>query len=66
MDTEKQLVDAVLALADDAQGTDGRKRLACAAAFELAKEFEAQIADIGRICNQNNIKIRKCQLGCFG
>jgi len=65
MDTQKQLVDAVLASAGDAQGSDGGKRLTCAAAFQLAKEFEAKIADIGRICNQNNIKICKCQLGCF-
>jgi len=44
---------------------DGIKKLTCAEAFELAQEFKVEIAEIGRICNQHNIKIRKCQLGCF-
>ncbi len=42
-----------------------RERLTCAEAFELAEKFEAEIVEIGRICNQNNVKICKCQLGCF-
>jgi len=65
MDTNRKLVEAILASADNAQGSDGKKKLTCAAAFKLAREFEAQIAEIGRICNQHNVKICKCQLGCF-
>jgi hypothetical protein len=60
MDKKEELVDAVLRLADD----DGR-RLACAAAFALAGDYKTEIAEIGRICNENNVKICKCQLGCF-
>jgi hypothetical protein len=40
--------------------------ITCAEAFELAKNFETEIIEIGRICNQNNIRICKCHLGCFG
>ena len=56
------LIDAVR---ERAQETDGGKKLACAEAFELAQEFGVEVAEIGHICNQQNIKIRKCQLGCF-
>ena len=62
MNKEKDLIDAVL---KRAQEVDGRKRLACAEAFELAQEYEVRVITIGRICNQNDIKICKCQLGCF-
>ena len=48
-----------------AQDIDGRKKLACSEAFELAQEFGVEVAEIGRICNQQNIRICKCQLGCF-
>lgn len=65
MNTNNQLLDAVLASADKAQDGNGKRTLTCAAAFKLAREFEAQIAEIGRICNQHNVKICKCQLGCF-
>jgi len=62
MGKEGDLINAVL---ERAQETDGRKKLACAEAFELAKEFEVEVIEIGRICNLHNIRIRKCQLGCF-
>ncbi len=60
MDKKEQLVEAVLR-----PGNGDREKLTCAEAFELAKKFDAQIAEIGRICNQNDVKICKCQLGCF-
>ena len=56
---EQELIEAVLEAAGD------RKRLGCAAAFELAERFAVEIIDIGRICNQQNVHICKCQLGCF-
>ena len=65
MDKKEQLVDAVLKSAKSGQESDGRKQLTCAEAFELARKHEAKIIEIGRICNQNNIRICKCQLGCF-
>ena len=65
MDKKEQLADAVLKSAKGQHQPDGRKQLTCAEAFELAKRYEAEIIEIGRICNQNNIRICKCQLGCF-
>jgi len=64
MDKE-ELSKAVIESASGGQEIDGRKKLSCAEALELAQEFEVEPADIGRICNRNNIKIHKCQLGCF-
>jgi len=65
MDKNEQLVNAVLKSAQKSEASDDRKRLTCAEAFKLAKEHEAKVIEIGRICNQNNIRICKCQLGCF-
>jgi hypothetical protein len=62
MDKSEDLVNAVL---EGAQEVDGRKKLACAQAFELANEFQVEVVEVGRICNKQNIKICKCQLGCF-
>ena len=62
MEGKENLISAVLKKAKD---VDGRKKLMCAEAFELARQFKVGIIEIGRICNQNNIKIHKCQLGCF-
>lgn len=62
MDKNEKLVNAVL---ERAQETDGIKKLACGEAFKLAREFQVETIEIGRICNQQNIRIFKCQLGCF-
>ncbi|MHC4507461.1 MAG: hypothetical protein ACYTAO_00695 [Planctomycetota bacterium] len=65
MNEKKKLPDAVLESALTARDTAGKKQLTCAQAFALARRFDVEIVEIGRICNQNNIKICKCQLGCF-
>lgn len=39
--------------------------LSCYAAFQLAKEYDVKPADIGKLCNTENIKFKNCQLGCF-
>lgn len=65
MDNKEQLVDAVLRSTSRQRGAEGRKQLSCFEAFELAKRFEVTVIEIGRICNQHNIRICKCQLGCF-
>jgi len=65
MDKKEQLVDVVLKAAKGENQPDGRKQLTCAEAFDLAKKYDAEVIEIGRICNQHNIRICKCQLGCF-
>ncbi len=62
MSKQEDLVNAVIARA---QESEPKKKLACAQAFKLAEEFDAAVIEIGRICNRNNIRICKCQLGCF-
>jgi hypothetical protein len=62
MSKKQELMSAVL---ERAQQVNDVKKLACAQAFELARQFQARPIEIGRICNQHNIKICKCQLGCF-
>ena len=44
---------------------DGRRKLACAAAFKLAAEHDMKLLDVARVCNDKGIKLCKCQLGCF-
>lgn len=66
MENDKaQLLDAIIECVEARQEPDGRKKLTCAEAFELAMRFETEIIEVGRICNQNNIRICRCQLGCF-
>jgi len=62
MSNESELVNAVIEAAIE---IDGRKKLACAEAFRLAEQLDVKVLEIARICNTSNIKICKCQLGCF-
>ena len=65
MDVEKKLVEAIINSANNGKAPHGRKSLACVTAFKLAKKYEVNVIEIGRLCNKHNIKICKCQLGCF-
>ena len=60
-----ELLNAILNLASNRQSSGDKKILTCSEAFELANKYEIEIIEIGHICNTHNIKIRKCQLGCF-
>ena len=44
---------------------DGRKTLSCAEAFRLAEEKGIELLAIARVCNRRDVKIVRCQLGCF-
>lgn len=37
----------------------------CSKAFEISEKFGIPKSDISKFCNENKIKIRACQLGCF-
>ena len=65
MDKKEELLNAILKFASNGQSSEDKKRLTCAEAFELAQKYDVEIIEIGRICNKHNIKICKCQLGCF-
>ncbi len=40
-------------------------RLSCEAAHRLSGEMKVPLGEIGALCNELNIKIASCQLGCF-
>ena len=62
MGKEEEMVNAVV---EQTQDVDGVKKLTCGDAFKLAGKFGVKPVEVGRICNQQKIKICKCQLGCF-
>ena len=40
-------------------------RILCSGALAIAKSLGIPSREVGRIANELNIKISKCQLGCF-
>jgi hypothetical protein len=42
-----------------------KKYLSCALAFQIVEELKINAADLGKICDENNIKLKACRLGCF-
>lgn len=44
---------------------EGRTKLACGKAFDLAAKNGVTLAEISQYCNENGIRIARCQLGCF-
>jgi hypothetical protein len=63
MTTREELVQAVLDAADQ---EGDRKRIECARALGLAKKHGVKPIEIGTICDEQDVKIMDCQLGCFG
>jgi len=56
--TKEALKEAVRKAARDG-------RLSCEMAHELGKEHDVPLQEIGVVCNELNIRISACQLGCF-
>ena len=40
-------------------------RISCSMALALARSLGISTADVGKTANRLNIRISKCQLGCF-
>jgi len=40
-------------------------RVECRVLLDMARETGADPAELGRLCNEMRIRIRRCQLGCF-
>ncbi len=40
-------------------------KIPCVMAFKVAREHDCSLAELGKICNELDIKIVSCQLGCF-
>jgi CO dehydrogenase nickel-insertion accessory protein CooC1 len=56
--SKETLIAAVTKASDDG-------RLTCEKAHELGKELDVSLEEIGAVCNELNIRIKDCQLGCF-
>lgn len=62
MATEEELVAAVMSAARE---EDGVPMLPCAEAFAIAERLALPVSEVGRACDEQEVKIRHCQLGCF-
>ncbi|NLJ71846.1 MAG: hypothetical protein GX333_02385 [Syntrophomonadaceae bacterium] len=40
-------------------------KISCTEARQLATDFKVKNAEVGKLCNENDIKIYGCELGCF-
>jgi len=58
----KEMTRAVLAAARE---ENGRRYLKCAEAWRLAGKFGVKPVEIGRLCQQHDVKVTACQLGLF-
>ena len=63
MDSETRLSEALASRCG--QAATGKPTLGCEDAFALAAEFAVPVPTVGRLCNEQGIKIVHCQLGCF-
>ena len=57
--------DIINRIKDAAAVVDGQGKLPCKRAFQLAEELNISLKEIGDICNNEDIRITHCQLGCF-
>ena len=44
---------------------EGKKILVCEKAHQISKLNNISLSEIGKLCFEKNIRIKKCQLGCF-
>ena len=59
---QERILEAVSGAATQ---VEGRKTLRCSDALGIASQLDVEPRAIGRICDENQVKIIKCQLGCF-
>lgn len=57
--TDQEILDAIRPMLQDG-------KLPCKSALGFAAQQALNPARIGKVCNQNEIRIVNCQLGCFG
>ena len=60
-----QNTELIHAITETAKEIDGKKKLSCAQAFQIAERFGVPKIQVGKTCNENGIRITHCQLGCF-
>ena len=59
---KKELLNVILKLSFK----EGDKvKLTCDSALTVAEQFGVKPSEVGSICNDQNIRLCQCQLGCF-
>ncbi len=58
--------DIVAEIAKHADERNGSRYLTCHRAHVIGEELDVSLARIGQLCEQTNVRIAACQLGCFG
>ena len=58
MEQDKIIIEAI-------HTASHHNRLSCEKAHDLARELNVSLREIGKLCNELQIKITSCQLGCF-
>ena len=56
--TREQIIEALKAASINS-------RLSCEKAHQIASDLNISLKEIGALCNEQNIKITACRLGCF-
>ena len=59
MTTQDELKQAIGEIAVEGKAS-------CKALLALAEKLEVSPAQIGEACNEMNVRVSTCQLGCFG
>ena len=44
---------------------EGKQSITCANALEIAEKLSVAPIEVGKMCNEMEIRIKNCQLGCF-
>ena len=60
--TDQELLEAIRT---ETYEEGGKTKLACPKALKIAKQHPVTTRDVGRVCDENEIRLAKCQLGCF-
>ena len=59
--------DEILAILNERilEAARDNHQIFCKTAFSIAKELDVPIIEVGKAADRLEVKIRKCQLGCF-
>lgn len=58
MEKKDKVVDKLKEVA-----TEGK--ISCTQARKIAEDLEVELAEVGKLCDDNDLKIYACELGCF-
>lgn len=60
--SDKEILEVII---KNAVSANGKQKLACKTAWDLASKHDIPLKKLGELCDSNSIKICDCSLGCF-